>query len=407
LAQQNNVGENEIFTLDVFDLKRIYSELSGPSTGHIKLQIALGEWGKVDSPFRAYYGQVKMSDIAGWAQFGKSLFDKNLRFHRGSTEVNDAMEMTIDRSPEKFWYSNNGITVLCGSVDKTVLNGDSRDYGIFDCQGVSVVNGAQTVGVIWEMARRDATLVRSPDAKVHIRLISLRDCPPGFDVDVTRATNTQNRIQHRDFAALDQRQQLLAREMSLDGRRYAFKSGDPDPKGEEGCNIEEATVALACATDDVAMAVQAKREVGALWRDITKPPYTTLFHDRLSARDVWRAVLVLRAVSDQLESLASAPQPRAELVAVHGNRFILRRVFRDPEVTAFRDPSISEILISERAQEATDRVFGEVAKQVQERYPNAYLANLFKNTQKCKALLGVGDNVPEEAIGDLFGFNRP
>jgi hypothetical protein len=149
LAQQNNVGDTEIFTLDVLDLRRIYGSLAGPSAGRdIKIQVAVSEWGKVDVPYRAYYGQVKVADVTDLAKFGKGLLARNLRFYGGSTDVNDAMGNTLANLPEKFWYFNNGITILCEHVVKTVLNGDGRDYGIFDCEGVSVVNGAQTVGVI-------------------------------------------------------------------------------------------------------------------------------------------------------------------------------------------------------------------------------------------------------------------
>jgi hypothetical protein len=395
LAQQNNVGDMDIFTLEVFDLKRIYGELSGHSASrNIKIEIALTEWGTIETPYRAYYGQVKVADVAGWALHGRGLLDRNLRFYRGATEVNDAMETTLGASPDRFWYFNNGITILCSSIAKKVLNGDSRNYGIFDCQGVSVVNGAQTVGVIWELARKDSTISKS-DAKVLIRVISLEDCPEGFDADVTRATNTQNRIQHRDFAALDPLQQRLAREMALDGKRYAFKSGDPDPKGEEGCNIEEATIALACEINDVTIAVQAKREVGGLWRDISKPPYTTIFHEKLSARGMWRSVQISRIVSEELAVLDKREHPRGELIAVHGNRFILYRVFQDTIIRNYKDLRVSDEQVVKGVKAVTQKVFAEVVQVVQERHPAAYLATLFKNTHKCKELLS---DVPVAAV---------
>jgi hypothetical protein len=254
------------------------------------------------------------------------------------------------------------------------------------------------------MARKDPLSLRTSSAKVNLRLISLKDCPAGFDADVTRATNTQNRIQHRDFAALDDVQHRLAHEMSLDGRRYAFKSGDPDPKGDDGCNIEEATVALACALPDVAMAVQAKREVGALWRDVGKPPYTTLFNDKLTARDMWKAVLIMRAVSDELDRLAHTPIPRADLLAVHGNRFILHRVFRDPAVKGFRASGANEEALLLAARKVSAEAFTDTANYLQRQYPNAYRANLFKNTQKCRDLIDKGPQDPraEEFQGDLF-----
>ncbi len=387
LTDQNNVGDAEIFSLEVFDLPRIYAHLSGSASAkNIKIQMALSEWGKIDLPYRAYYGQVKLADVATWARFGKPLFDRNLRFYRGASDVNTAMEMTIQDSPDRFWYFNNGITVLCSKVEKTVLNGDNRDYDIFDCQGVSIVNGAQTVGVVWDVAKKDAKAFKKLDARVHIRVISLEHCPAGFETEVTRATNTQNRIQHRDFAALDPNQERLAGEMVLDGKRYAYKSGDLDPEGDEGCNIEEATIALACASHDVTMAVQAKREVGGLWRDITKPPYTTLFNDGLPARRMWRAVKISRLVAEELSSIDKTELPRGELVAVHGNRFILHHVFRDSSVKAFRDPKLDEAAILAAARTATQRVLYSLAEIIEEKHAKQYLANLFKNAQKCKEL---------------------
>ncbi len=309
----------------------------------------LREWGTTESPFRAYYGQVLVQEIASWASYGRLLFAKNLRYYRGPTDVNEGIEKTLNDTPNNFWYYNNGITILCNSLGKSIAGGNQRDYGQFECNGVSIVNGAQTVGAIWAVAKRmGAAYLNSISARVHVRIISLEQCPEGFDSEVTRAANTQNPIRHRDYAALDPEQQRLANEMMLDRRRYAFKSGDPDPEGDEGCTIDEATVALACANADIGMAVQAKREVGQLWQDIKKPPYTTLFNTRLTATTMWRAVKVLRAVEDQLRRIDRDNVPRGGQVAIHGNRFILHRVFMDPGVRAlYRDSSKHESVLLE------------------------------------------------------------
>lgn len=386
LNRQNNVGEQDVFTLETFNLKRIYSHLTGSASSKINLTIALSEWGKMDNPYRAFYGQVKLADVAQWAPHGRALWARNIRFYRGATEVNEAMGNTAQRDPEWFWYFNNGITLLCSKVQKTLINGDARDYGIFECEGVNIVNGAQTVGVVWEVTKKDPAHFASLDARVHIRIISLENCPEGFGTDLTRATNTQNRILNRDFAALDPTQQRLAVEMSMDGRRYAFKSGDSDPKNGEGCNIEEATVALACANEDVTLAVQAKREVGQLWYDIEKPPYTTLFNEHLTAQPMWRAVLILREVQKRLGEADKTDINRGDWLAIHGNRFILHRVFLDSDVKYFRNPQLEEQDILIAASAATDRVLKQLSELVQQRHPNAYLANLFKNLQKCKTL---------------------
>lgn len=239
-----------------------------------------------------------------------------------------------------------------------------------------------------------------------MRIISLEQCPEGFWTDVTRAANTQNPIRHRDYAALDPEQARLAGEMSLDKRRYAYKSGDSDPKGAEGCNIEEATLALACANSDVSMAVQAKREVGQLWQDINKHPYTTLFNSQLSAQTTWRAVLVLRAVQDQLDAIDTTISPRGELVAVHGNRFILHRVFTDPQIHGiYRDPRVPEQELVGVAKNLVGGIFTAVAQMVQKQHSGAYLANVFKNAQKNKDLEAQLDANSSGQVGENLELN--
>ena len=119
--------------------------------------------------------------------------------------MNDAIVETIKSAPDHFLYFNNGITLLCTELDKKPLGGKSKTSGVFECKGASVINGAQTVGSI-------LTALASPssggsmvgtNAHVMVRLISLQNCPPDFANEETRAANTQNRIEKRDFAALD------------------------------------------------------------------------------------------------------------------------------------------------------------------------------------------------------------
>lgn len=403
IKEQNNIGDPEVFSTEVCGLKRLYGYLSGQDSGKINQVVSLRSWGTIATPYRAYYGQVLVSEIASWAVHGRLLFAKNLRYFRGDTPINQSIDRTLTDNPDAFWYFNNGITMLANSVHKTLIAGSKTDFGTFDCKGVNIVNGAQTVGVIWDLAKRlDEAAISAIEARVQARIIDLSACPEGFGTEVTRAANTQNPIRHRDYAALDPEQQRLANEMQMDKRRYAYKSGDIEPKGPEGCNIEEATVALACANDDVGMAVQAKREVGQLWQDIRKPPYTTLFNSELTATTMWRAVLVLRAVEDQLKTVDKNSVPRGELVAVHGNRFILHKVFMHPAIRdGYRDPHKLEAELTATAKELVAPIFEDVARSVESLYPNAYLANLFKNAQKNKDLEVALCAEPEEIEENL------
>ena len=112
----------------------------------------------------------------------------------------------------------------------------------------------------------------------------------------------------------------------------------------------------------------------------------TLFNDKLSAKDMWRAVQVSRSVSDEIEKMDKSSAPRGEYLAIHGNRFLLHLVFQDPQVIGFRDSGRSETSITEASRDAVRRILPELAKVVESYHHGDYLANLFKNTQKCKAL---------------------
>ncbi len=208
---------------------------------------------------------------------------------------------TLRNSPHQFWYYNNGITALCSSIQKKMVGGSSRDTGIFECRGVTIVNGAQTVGAAATAFSQDHRSVEN--ARILLRLISLDQCPPEFAISVTRSTNTQNRIELRDFVSLDEQQQRLQTELQLDDVRYVYKSGDSIASTDNGFDLDEATVALACAHQDVALSVQAKREIGKLWEDTSKQPYRTHFNQALSGRRLWRLVQIQRRVDSQLRLL--------------------------------------------------------------------------------------------------------
>src|SRR5207247_10310530 len=154
-------------------------------------------------------------------------------------------------------------------------------------------------------------------------------CPTEFASDLTRATNTQNRIEKRDFAALDKEQARLRTDLLLSyGKEYVYKTGEVPPAPDNGCTLDEATVALACANADITYCMLAKREVSKLYEDIQQPPYTVLFNGSVTALRLWRAVQVLRVVDSELKTYQDAWDGKDRLIAIHGNRFVLHSVFK-------------------------------------------------------------------------------
>jgi hypothetical protein len=349
------------------------------------------DWGSISEPYTAFYGQVEAAQIANWYhKHGVRLFDSNIRQFLGSdSEVNDGIRQTLKNKPQHFWYYNNGVTVLCESIGRTALGATAKKVGHFEFKEVSVVNGAQTVGTIGQVAKEDPTSVA--DARVTVRFISLENCPPDFSSDVTRGTNTQNRVERRDFVSLDPEQVRLADALALEDVKYAIKSGSETPKADSGFTVLEATVGLACADPDSDYAVQAKREVGRLWVGAEAPSptsqYRHLFTPNLSEMKLWRTVRSLRKMDEAIATKREKLEGRSSLIGVHGNRLIAHVAFQLMDAAALRgtDAAFDELLAE--VPKLTRKAYTEIVKVVARDFPDNYLASLFKNASRCKQIV--------------------
>lgn len=351
----------------------------------IKLEIMLKEWGQVREPFEAYYGQVDLKDIATWGKYGTYLYAKNIRGFKGNTDVNEGIIKTVKNNPQHFWYFNNGITVVSTKVTPRPLGSGTNESRVFECEGASVVNGAQTVGSIVSAVSGGTNSLQN--ARVPVRIISLEGCPETFERDLTKAANTQNRVESKDFVAQDPHQARLHSDLFLEtGKKYVYRSGERSPTGVEGFTFEDAAVALACASPDIQYSVQAKREVGKLWEDISKPPYTLFFNSATSALRMWRDVEIMREVESTLKEIQSSSDGKPKLIATHGNRFVLHMVFRSlpPAVLNFDRNDLPAMQKEVSAKVFT--VWAQLSGATVQLYETSYPATLFKNLRKCREL---------------------
>ncbi|MDO8379583.1 AIPR family protein [Phenylobacterium sp.] len=404
-------GAVQIASYEDFDQAGAYglitSETADPK---IKLQIALHDWGQIEQPYLAYYGRANVTEVAQWWKEHRSfLFTQNLRLFYTNSGVNNAIQRTLSESPENFWYFNNGITVICDAVDKSLVGSPGRALGLFNCDGVSIVNGAQTVGSIGTIVGSSVDPAEEfARSFVPVRIISLAKTSPEFGRQITRAANLQNAVGNREFAAMDPLQHRLATDFALDKRRYVYKTGESDPRSDDGCSIVEATQALA-SERSIALAVQVKREIGAIWADTAAPPYTDLFNEDLTTSRLWRAVRVMRAVDEELHFLKASMAPRASLVAIHLNRVILHFVFQDAEVRRSFAPDRTDDDVTLAARQATPPIFQKVSAYLEGNHGSDYLAQFAKNTAKCEELARTydrRDGGPPGAQGSLLDWVR-
>lgn len=360
----------------VADAAKIARSYTRPES--IDVSLMLTNWGLLPTPYKAVYGSVAAADLVGWFDTnGNKLFAENLRYGIEKSYVNDGIIATASSEPEKFWYFNNGVTAICDSFSKKPIGGNDTDQGVFDILKVSVINGAQTITSLHKAKLAGADL---KGVRVHIRAISLEKTPEDFASRVTSANNTQNDLNPVDFVAGDPNQERIRKEAAALGLTYAFRRGDKDPPTDAGFTIRAATVAAACASGDLRLAVSAKRYISGLWENPKKEPYTKLFNEKTTAEQLWNNVRVMNAVDSELQSRAKNLVGRERLTAVHGNRFILFHVFETLRSTNPEHPEAEARVIADKT---LDTLLG----LIPERFPEAYPGNVFKNQDRQAELL--------------------
>ena len=387
LADEMN-DVSEVLATTVLNQSKLHASLTAGIAGEpINLQIGLKSWGRKESPHEAIYGQVGAEQIADWwNKYRTRLFAGNLRSMLGETEVNVEMRQTLEKHAEEFWYFNNGVTIVAQKTSRTMAGGTGTDFGMFHCEDVSIVNGAQTVGTIGKYAEGNPKAVEQ--ALVSLRII-VRGDNQYFGQEVTRTNNRQNRIENRDFVALDPEQGRIRTELAIDEIEYQLVRSEVVVRSEKAFDLVEATTALACASSTIRLPVQLKREIGKLWDDMSKAPYKELFNASVPGLHVWRCVQVQRKIDQALDTHSARTKIRGRVgVTTHGNRLVAALVFEKLPVALFRLPSADLETFASQA-EINSLVDGNVvllALLLEKFYPNAMIPTLFKNLSKCEDL---------------------
>ncbi|MHC0068136.1 AIPR family protein [Nostoc sp. UIC 10890] len=331
ILNRDNAG---IASLEVFDLDAAYNAvIDNHKHEEIEVNFRLSNWGKIDEPYPAYYGQISaMEVVEWWNKYKNKLFSKNIRDFLGTSNVNSEISITLENEPRLFWYFNNGITVLCKDIDRLGAKTDKR-LGDFVAKGISIVNGAQTIGSIgafYEEASEEQK-ENLESAEIFIRFISLEKCQEdSFGLRVTKATNTQNKVEVRDFVALDFEQERLRKEFKTNGRNYHYKrAADTPARDENNYDLEEATVTLACGNHDVNLVITAKQDISKLWSDTSQAPYTSLFNSKVTAMQLWRQIEIKREIDNIItEKQGKIDNKITQDIIKYGNLLVLHLILK-------------------------------------------------------------------------------
>lgn len=144
---------------------------------------------------------ASLADIVNlYDKIGDSLFDLNVRYSiKDILRVEEEIKSTLIENPEKFWFFNNGITLIV--EEKSYKSNKPYSISLKNSAGFSVINGAQTITTASKCFAKNAHLMEKfRTAKVLLRIIVVDKIKSPFAKDVSLSLNRQKSITQVDIA---------------------------------------------------------------------------------------------------------------------------------------------------------------------------------------------------------------
>lgn len=352
-------------------------------------RVAVYKFRVQEQPRKVVFGIAKLTDlIALHTTHDRKLYEKNIRYFigAGTRGVNKAIKDTLLNEPENFIYLNNGITLIGNTVKpKGNIKGHTGSKH-FAVNGLSVVNGAQTIASAAQFMRENPQADIS-QAQVMVTIINTGN--DAFHKKVTKARNLQNPVDLANFAALDDTQERLRQEMKMFGVEYLYRPQQTAAAGIRSITIDNLAKALACMKADVRVPYLLKAEPGK-FIDQESVEYQSIFNSDL------QGVVAINAVNCYLsiQGLCTAaergnPSPE-KLVYRHFNYCITTLLMAQFKSTIIahemKDEAAFNVMIS--------RTFDELRQQFFDRFrtlslgsaPHAYFKRLGDTTRLMRAV---------------------
>lgn len=151
------------------------------------------------------------------------LFD-NVRGFILQSKYNKNIESTLETEPSKFFFFNNGITIVADNISSTEINSEKKVK--LEISNFQVLNGGQTLRTVHNFNKKNKQNIveKLSNAEVLVRLLNITD--DALKGRIGEYTNSQNSINERDLKSLRPEQVKLEEFLSSNKILYIRKKGD-------------------------------------------------------------------------------------------------------------------------------------------------------------------------------------
>ena len=227
-----------------------------------------------------------------------SIFDLNVRpFYGTKGKVNrDILATCVGDDAVRFWFLNNGVTMVCDSFDFT----RDPDNPTVKVKNAQIVNGCQTTVTL-----RHAFEEGSLDPKVRVLLRVYATDNPRLVEKITLTTNNQNKVTDRDLRANDPVQRDIERIMH-EKYDHFYERKNKQHKNLRGVNrtklVPSPKAAQAYLAIVRAKPANARGYLGAIWSDF----YEEIF-ESASVADLLLSFKLLQYCREQAKIAKRTP----------------------------------------------------------------------------------------------------
>ncbi len=183
-----------------------------------------------DPKFRNEYNWEDGKAFAKVNMEPRVLYD-NVRGFMGKTKFNKNIECSLDKEPQKFFFYNNGITIIADDISKEDTNVSAKVK--FTIKNIQVLNGGQTLRTVHNYnLNNDANLTETlSTAQVLVKMLKVTK--EELKGQIAEYTNSQNSITMRDLRSLRIEQIQLEEFLGNNGILYERKRGDVGKNNKE------------------------------------------------------------------------------------------------------------------------------------------------------------------------------
>lgn len=251
---------------------------------------------------RVMVGRLPVEEIHRvFSEHGNRLLERNVRRYLGlsNNRVNSDIYATLlDKNrADKFYFYNNGITVVCDKFDYNALQ--SEDYKV-RVTNMQIINGGQTCKTIYEAIEKNGLKNVGSAACVMIRIYQLAESDANIVNEITYATNNQNPVDLRDLHSNDNIQKIL--ECGLNELGYIYKRQRDSSSGTQIITSPVAAEAVLAIWRECPHQAKFQR------RDLFGKFYEKIFQE-LTPEQLVLAVIIFRSVENERKRPTQANPP--------------------------------------------------------------------------------------------------